>query len=52
MTPTVRKYARTASEAFRDADYACSVQRPARKSIAWPLVCFASFAFIGVLLAW
>lgn len=47
-----RRFPRTASEAFKDADYASALERPRPASWGLRLLCFAAFALIGVLLAW
>lgn len=53
MNNTTRRYPRTLTEAFYDADRACAIERPARRSDwLWAALWLGCMVGIGLLLAW
>lgn len=55
MTPTTRKYPRTMREAFKDADYACAIERTEYKyesGVAVLVVVALFMGFAAILLQW
>jgi len=47
MTNNTRRFPRTTREAFRDADYACAIERPAR-AVPWQRMAIAAALLAGL----
>lgn len=55
MTPTTRKYPRTLREAFKDADYACAIERTDTRyesGVAILVVVALFMGFAAILVQW